>query len=98
MAPKRKCKFTEDLIKLYLFIKKTKLVHYDICKSQFSISSSRKTDITRHIGSEKHKKYLHLSASSSKLNEYFRKTEFLSKEKELAASEVLWLSLPRPWA
>ncbi len=86
---KRICKLTDDLQKDYPFIKSTKSdsdVRCQVCNSEFSISHGGRTDISRHITTDKHK--LALSASSSnKLTNYFKFKTFDKKDSELTAAE-----------
>uniref|UniRef100_A0A1Y1LKR0 Uncharacterized protein n=1 Tax=Photinus pyralis TaxID=7054 RepID=A0A1Y1LKR0_PHOPY len=91
--PKRMCKFSDDIGKEYPFIKKSKLdseVYCEKCKSVFSIGYGGKRDITRHLGSEKHKNVLLSLASSSQVTNYFRREEFGSSEKKIALSEAVF--------
>ncbi|CAH0563076.1 unnamed protein product [Brassicogethes aeneus] len=93
MAPKRMCKFTDELMKVFPFIKRTKLdseVYCDKCRSQFSIAYGGKRDINRHIESDKHKKFLQSVASSSQMTNFFKWDEFGSNEKKLALSEAVF--------
>ena len=54
-------------------------VHFQKCNSEFKITSGGRTDITRHIKSEKHNLAVQSSASSANLSTYFCKSEFLNK-------------------
>ncbi|GLV40953.1 hypothetical protein CBL_08527 [Carabus blaptoides fortunei] len=65
-------------------------VYCDTCNSDFSITSGFRNDINRHVASDKHIRALLAAASSTKLNNYFRKGEFGSKEKELAITEAVF--------
>lgn len=92
-AKRRLNKFTDKLSKEFPYIKKTKVegsVQCEICNGLFSITSGGKRDISRHTESEKHKKFLQSSASTSKLTTFFRKEEFGSTEKKLSIAEALF--------
>lgn len=73
MASKRgKCVFNDELAKKYPFIQKKKDktssdVQCNLCRADFSIAYSGKTDIERHITSTKHQKALKSVASSQTL-------------------------------
>lgn len=94
MAPgKRKCKLTDDLLKDFPFIKKSRNdfeVFCGKCSSQFSIASGGRHNITRHLNSEKHKKFVKSAASSSEVTNYFRKIEFGHSEQQLAISKAIF--------
>ena len=93
MSKRRLCTFTDDLKNEFTFIKRTKLdsnVQCDICNSIFTIGSGGKSDIKRHISTEKHKRALLAVASSKKITSSFRSREFGSKEKELAIAEAVF--------
>jgi len=59
----------------------------NICSEQFSIQGGGRYDITKHISSEKHKKYVDSASSSSKVSDYYRYYEFSDQEKYLAVKE-----------
>lgn len=90
MSKKRRCKFNDDLRSEFPFIKNTKsdyMVKYEKCNGEFSISHGGKNDISKHLERQKHKRYLNTAASSSKIQEFFRKTPYIDEEKKLALAE-----------
>lgn len=92
MSKKRGCKFNDDLRSEFPFIKKTKsdyMVKCEKCNGEFSISHGGKNDISKHLETQKHKRYLNTAASSSKIQEFFRKTTYGDEEKKLALAEGL---------
>lgn len=94
MSRKRQCTFTKELQAEFPFLKQTKIqsnVRCESCNGDFSIASGGKNDITRHTSSDKHKRALLAAASSAKVSNFFRKTEFGTKEKELAIAEAVYV-------
>jgi len=94
---KRKCVFNETLKKEFpnfkLFKSDSKSdLQCNICSGQFSIQGGGRYDITKHISSEKHKKYVDSANSSSKVSDYYRYYEFSDQEKYLAVKEGLCIS------
>ena len=92
MSKKRGCKFNDDLRSEFPFIKKTKsdyMVKCEKCNGEFSISHGGKNDISKHLETQKHKRYLNTAASSSKIQEFLRKTTYGDEEKKLALAEGL---------
>lgn len=90
MSKKRGCKFNDDLRSEFPFIKKTKsdyMVKCEKCNGEFSILHGGKNDISKHLETQKHKRYLNTAASSSKIQEFFRKTTYGDEEKKLALAE-----------
>ncbi|XP_072142368.1 uncharacterized protein [Dermacentor andersoni] len=87
---KRKCNFTEQLGREYTFIKKSKSewdVRCDACGTDFSAAHSRRSDITKHTGSVKHKQSMSAADSSSAVTRFFRQGHAGEKELQFAASE-----------
>ena len=91
---KRKCKFNENLRDKFPFISKTKSesdVRCEKCLTEFNISHGGINDITRHLGTDRHRK-ADISASTSKLlTDYYKtKNTTTTKDLEVAAAEGLW--------
>lgn len=87
--PKRKCKFNDELQKEFPFVKKKSEydVRCDKCGADFSIAHSGRSDILKHIITEKHKRSVSAAASSNALTKFFRQDHAGDKELKLAASE-----------
>lgn len=87
--PRRKCVFNADLEKKYPFIKKIENktqsdVRCEVCKAEFNIGNAGKTDIEKHLTTQKHIKSLQTSSSSSIVN-FFQSTDY-----SMAACEGSW--------
>lgn len=88
--PKRVCKFNVDLEREFKYIKKTKSdsdVRCDVCNGEFSVSHGGRSDITKHINSDRHKRALESASSSKTINTFFKNENFGGKEAEIAAAE-----------
>lgn len=87
--PRRKCVFNDILAKKYPFLKKTKSesdVHCEICKAEFKISNAGKSDIEKHLQTEKHKKALHAASKNQTVTNYFTSSADLTT----SAFEGVW--------
>lgn len=94
MAPKRKCKFTDELKQEFSFLKQAKLESFVFCTkclNEFSLASGGRADIRRHLSSDKHKKMIAAAASSSTIGSFFHKETAGPKELQVAASEALFV-------
>lgn len=58
-----------------------------ICNGEFTIAVGGRSAITKHVASIKHKTYLNVAASSSKLTTFFKNYFFGTDEKKLAIME-----------
>ncbi|KAG8239414.1 hypothetical protein J437_LFUL012750 [Ladona fulva] len=94
MAPRRKCKFNDNLQKEFEFIKKVKPedeheVRCTVCGTPYSVAHfSGRTDITDHISSKKHERALNVASSSQKLLPFFKRQEIRESDFVLAAKEA----------
>lgn len=89
--PKQKCKFNGELRKEFLFVKTTKSeddVQGNKCGADFSIAHSGRSNIMKHISTEKHGRNmctaLHPCSAPTK---FFRQEHAGDKALKLAASE-----------
>ena len=74
MAPKRNCKFTDELKKNFPFLKQAKLEEYVFCTkclNEFSLASGGNADIKRHISSDRHRRMANAASSSSTIGTFF---------------------------
>lgn len=93
MSKKRECKFNEELSREFPFIKKTKIdymVRCDKCNTEFSVSHGGKNDITKHLATKRHRRFLNNAVSSSKIEQFFRSASFGNTEVQLALAEGLF--------
>lgn len=92
--PKRSCKFTEELQNEFPFLQKHLSLATEVrckkCLGTFSIAHGGRSDIQRHVKSDKHQKSLSAASSSAALPTFFRQDKFGDKEAELAQTEGLW--------
>lgn len=90
--PRRKCVFNSNLQNEFTFIKPTSIsphiVYCEVCKSEFDISNSGRSNIKNHIN-KKNTKYLALNAASSsqKVNHFFKNDDLTTENLQLAAKE-----------
>ena len=72
--PKRKCAFTNDLKREYPYLKETvnDKVHCNQCMAVFSISHSGRSDINKHLQTQKHKSSIEAAASLSHVINFFK--------------------------
>lgn len=78
MAPsRRKCILNPGLAKKYPFMKKTKSesdVQCEICNSEFNIGNAGRSDIEKHLTTDKHKKALNAKSISNPVTNFFPST------------------------
>lgn len=90
--PKRVCKFSESLQSKFPFLKKVRThddrVKCEQCGSEFSVAHGGQSDINDHLNSKKHKNSLLSLAGSSKISTFFKNTNPLDSEYEIAAKEA----------
>ena len=72
--PKRKCAFTNDLKREYPYLKEAvnDKVHCNQCMAVFSISHDGRSDINKHLQTQKHKSSIEAAASSSRVTNFFK--------------------------
>ena len=90
--PKRQCHFNIVLKQEFPFIRKgasTSDVICEKCQSHFSISNLGRAGIIQHLRSDKHKKCDDKLAQP--VAQFFRSNVLKPKERELAASEGMWV-------
>ena len=73
MSPSRRtCALNSNLQNELTFIKPTSIsphiVYCEMCKTEFDISNSVRSNITKHIKKQKHQVALNVAASSRKIN------------------------------
>lgn len=92
--PERKCIFNHNLQTKYPFIKQRSDpsdVTCGKCRTDFNVAHGDAIDIEKHLRPEKHKLSDHSVASSSKMLNFFKKTDLpSSKDFEVAAAEGAW--------
>lgn len=87
--PKRKCILNPELQKKYPYIQKTisdSDVRCGLCQGTFNIGTSGKSEIERHIISDKHKKALTAASKTRTLTNFFP-SKF---DRKIAACEGVW--------
>lgn len=83
------CVFSTKLQAEYKFLRKTStksIVDCNKCGSRFSIAAGGKTDIDRHVKTEKHKRALNAASSSKSLSAFFSSMS----DEGMPASEATW--------
>ena len=72
--PKRKCKFTDELKREFLYLKDTENdnVLYNRCGSVFSIAHGGRADVNNYLGRKKHKVSVEAAASSSRVTSFLK--------------------------
>lgn len=89
--PRRKCIFNENLQNEYSFIKPTSvaphIVFCEICKCEFDISNSGRSNIKNHIKKKKHQVALNAVVSSRRVNNFFKNNNLSTENLQLAAKE-----------
>ena len=87
--PKRKCAFTDDLKREYPYLKETinDKVHCNQCMAVFSISHGGRSDINKHLQTQKHKSSIEAAASSSRVTNFFKAADS-DQSLKLAAKEA----------
>lgn len=93
---KRKCVFNDELKAKFPFMKRyseddDSTLTCTYCNSSFSIANGGITDIQKHIGREKHKNNLSKVAGHKQITKFYRKAEFETTERKLAAAEGTWV-------
>ena len=91
--PKRKCAFTNDLKREYPYLKETvnDKVHCNQCMAVFSISHGGRSDINKHLQTQKHKSSIEAAPSSSRVTNFFKPANSDSDESlKLAAKEAMF--------
>lgn len=84
-----KCVFNEDLAKQYPFISKTfsdSDIRCNTCNSGFNIANAGKSDIEKHIGTDKHQKVLRSRSQCRPISEYLP----ASTDYTIARCEGVW--------
>lgn len=74
--PKRKCTFTEEIVKKYPSFRKAKLpteAHCTVCQKTISIANKGKGDIEEHVSTMKHQRALKSVSSSTRIDTYTQK-------------------------
>lgn len=93
MSIKTERKFNDELSREFPFNKKTNIDHMvrcDKCNTEFSVLHGGKNDITKHLATERHRRFLDKAASPSKMEQFFRSANFGNTEKQLALAEGLF--------
>ena len=87
--PKRKCASTDDLKREYPYLKETinDKVHCNQCMAVFSISHGGRSDINKHLQTQKHKSSIEAAASSSRQTNFFKAADS-DQSLKLAAKET----------
>lgn len=88
--PKRKCFFQENYSEEWSFIKQGRSeneAECKICQCYISIAHGGRTDITKHIGSVKHKSRMYSANTSRTMDNYFL-TKSSEQGKLVAATEL----------
>lgn len=93
--PRRKCVFNDTLAKNYPFLKKSKSesdVRCEICITEFNIGNAGKSDIEKHVHTEKHKKALNAVSKNRIVTNYFTSSADLTT----SALEGVWAYVIQP--